>query len=160
MDIGSFISPDDVFIQLKANSKKQVLEEMVRLASTRAQGIDPRTALDLLAERERLGCTGIGKGIAIPHTRCRPPSSLSRLAAVLAVLDQPVDFDAGDGVPVDIVFMLLAPQDSGGEHLAVLALASRLLSSDETAEALRRAASKEEAWSILSGAGGTSMTAA
>ena len=160
MKISAFISPEDISIKFRASSKKQVLEEMVRLAGDRIEGLDRRSVVDLLNERERLGCTGIGNGVAIPHTRCALPAAQTSPVALLALLEQPVDFDANDDVPVDIVFMLLAPESSGGEHLAVLALASRLLSSRDTAEALRRATSRQQAWEVLAGSGDPSKTAA
>ena len=149
MKISNFVSPDDVFVKVKASTKKQVLEEMVRLAAMRLDSIDQRAVHDLLTERERLGCTGIGNGIAIPHTRCPMPGDRTTPFTILAVLDQPINFDANDGVPVDIVFMLLAPENCGGEHLTVLALASRLLTAGDTAAALRKATSSQEAWSII-----------
>ena len=159
MEISDFITSDDVFAGLGANSKKQVLEEMLRLAAMRVGGIDERAVLEQLTERERLGCTGLGNGIAIPHTRCSLPASRTDPLALLAVLDKPVDFDTSDGVPVDIVFMLLAPENCSGDHLTVLALASRLLSSPHTVAALRRATSSKEAWLALSG-GDPTRTAA
>lgn len=160
MKISNFLSPDDIFIRFGANSKKQLFEEMVRLAAGRREGLDQRSILDQLIERERLGCTGIGNGIAIPHARCRPPSAMTELVAQLAILSRPIDFDASDGMPVDIVFMLLAPEHSGGEHLALLALASRLLASGSTVKALRRSSSSKEAWAAIAGAGDPSKTAA
>lgn len=149
MKISSFMSPDDLYIRLKANSKKQVLQEMVRFAASRVERLDERAVLDLLMERERLGCTGIGNGIAIPHTRCTLPEGQTAPLAVLATLDQPIDFEASDDAPVDIVFLLLAPEGGGGEHLTVLALASRLLGSAELAERLRTSTTTADAWSVL-----------
>ena len=149
MKISNFISPDDLFIRLKANSKKQVLQEMVKLAASRASHIDQREVFDLLIDRERLGCTGIGKGIAIPHTRCSLASNEVNPIAILATLDKAIDFEASDDEPVDIVFMLLAPDTGGGEHLTVLALASRLLSTEGIADNLRKATTVDEAWSAI-----------
>ena len=160
MKISDFLTQDDIIPRFRANSKKQVLEEMVRIAATRVDGIDQREVLDRLTERERLGCTGIGGGIAIPHTRCGLPAGRTAPVALLAVLDRPIDFDAGDGEPVDIVFLLLAPEECGGEHLTVLALASRLLASPETAASLRRSVSSAEAWSAITGTAESSRTAA
>ena len=160
MEINNFIAPEDVFVGFSANSKKHVLEEMVRFAATRVEGIDQRAVLEMLTERERIGCTGIGNGVAIPHTRCELPATRTAPLALLAVLDKPIDFNTSDGVPVDIVFMLLAPANCGGEHLTVLAMASRLLSSPHTAKALRRSTSNEEAWFALSSGGDPSRTAA
>lgn len=160
MKLVSFLSPNDILINIKANSKKQVFEEMLHHAAMRMDAVNPRAILDLLIERERLGCTGIGNGIAIPHTRCALPPEQSKPIALLAILDQPIDFDASDGQPVDIVFMLLAPVNCGGEHLTVLALASRLLSTGDTAQALRRAKSVEAARAAIAEAVDPSRTAA
>lgn len=151
MKIDAFLSPGDVLIGLKANSKKQVLNDMVRHATSRVVGLDERATLDLIMERERLGCTGIGDGIAIPHSRCGLPTDQTAPVALLAVLENPIDFEANDDKPVDIVFMLLAPDTGGGEHLTALALASRVLRADDNAAKLRLCSSSAEAWELLNG---------
>ena len=99
-----------------------MLEDLVREASSSLEGLDDRQVLDQLLERERLGCTGIGDGIAIPHTRCVLPTGTTMPVVRLAVLDRAIDFEANDGIDVDIVFLMLAPDGSGGEHLAALPL--------------------------------------
>ena len=148
MRINSFLTPGDLLIKLDANSKKQALENMLKRVAPLGE-TDSRAILDLLMERERLGCTGIGEGIAIPHTRCPFPEGRKAPIALLATLKTPVDFDANDGIPVDIIFMLLASDTSGGEHLTALALASRLLRNNEVATKLRAAASSDTAWQAL-----------
>ena len=150
MKLNSILSPDDVIIGLKSNSKKQVLQEMVRRVSLNIEGFDQRVALDHLMERERLGCTGIGEGIAIPHTRIEfPIPELTTPLTCLAVLQQPIDYHSNDDQPVDILFMLLAPENIGGEHLTALALASRVLRDKTRADHLRGCSTVDAAWSIL-----------
>ena len=140
---------DDVIVGLKANSKKQVLQEITRRMTGHIDGIDQRIALDQLMERERLGCTGIGDGIAIPHARCPFPGDDQAPIACLAILDQPIEYQSHDDKPVDIIFTLLAPEHGGGEHLTALALASRILRDNDRAEQLRGCVSIDAAWSIL-----------
>lgn len=149
MKISAFMTPDDIIVGLSANSKKQVLEDLVREASSSLEGLDDRQVLDQLLERERLGCTGIGDGIAIPHTRCVLPTGTTMPVVRLAVLDRAIDFEANDGIDVDIVFLMLAPDGSGGEHLAALALASRLMCQEGCAERIRQAHNASELWAIL-----------
>lgn len=149
MKINTFMSPDDIIVGLSANSKKQVLEDLVVQTCSSVQDLDARLVLDQLMERERLGCTGIGDGIAIPHTRCALPDFISRPLVRLAILDKAIDFDANDGLPVDIVFLMLAPQDSGGEHLAALALVSRIMRQEGFAQRMREAEAASALWDML-----------
>lgn len=161
MKLNSILTPDDVLIGLKANSKKQVLQEMVRRISRDMPDFDQRMALDHLMERERLGCTGIGDGIAIPHTRCEfPENGPMAPMTCLALLQQPIDYQSNDDLPVDIVFMLLAPETIGGEHLTALALASRVLRDKQRAEQLRGCTSVDAAWSILNAENSSTSNAA
>ena len=112
-------------------------------------GVKHNVVLDLLMERERLGCTGIGDGIAIPHARCPFENPDQAPLASLAILDQPIDYQAHDDKPVDIIFTLLAPSQIGGEHLTALALASRVLRNTECADKLRGCSTIDAVWSIL-----------
>lgn len=144
------MSPDDIIVGLKANSKKQVLEDLVNTACQTVSQIDSRLVFDQLMERERLGCTGIGEGIAIPHTRCALPANLTTPLIRLAVLDKPIDFQANDNIDVDIVFMMLAPEGVGGEHLAALAFVSRLMRQEGCADRIRQAGSPEALWDLIS----------
>jgi len=144
------MTPDDIFIGLKANSKKQVLQEMVRRIADTIPELDQRSVLDQILERERLGCTGIGDGVAIPHARCAFPTELRGTPiAMLALLEKPVDYQSNDEKPVDIVFMLLAPENPGGEHLTALALASRILRDPARATELRGCTNSDAAWTLL-----------
>ncbi len=143
------MTPDEIIVGLKANSKKQVLQEITRRMTSHIDGVDQRIVLDHLMERERLGCTGIGDGIAIPHARCPFAADDQAPIACLAILDQPIDYQAHDDKPVDIIFTLLAPEHVGGEHLTALALASRILRDTARAEQLRGCTNVDAAWSIL-----------
>jgi len=149
MKISSIMTPDDIFIGLKANSKKHLLQEITRRMTGHVSDFDQRHILDQLMERERLGCTGIGDGIAIPHARCPFPEGDHPPLACLAILDQPIDYQAHDDKPVDIIFTLLAPENIGGEHLTALALASRVLRDKDRAGKLRGCEDIDAVWSIL-----------
>ena len=149
MKINSIMSPNDLIIGLKANSKKQVLQEITRRMIGDLDNVKHSVVLDLLMERERLGCTGIGDGIAIPHARCPIADQVNAPIASLAILEHPIDYQAHDDKPVDIIFTLLAPKQIGGEHLTALALASRVLRDADRAEKLRGCKNIDAAWSIL-----------
>ena len=107
----------------------------------------------MLLARERLGSTGVGAGVAIPHGRL---GSLTRLSAVFARLREPIEFDAVDGKPVDLIFLLLAPDSAGSDHLKALALVSRLLRDHRVCARLRGADNAEALYAVLTGAAGTS----
>ncbi len=128
-----FLKPDAVVANLRVTSKKQALHELARRAAE-ISGQPERTIFDVLLERERLGSTGVGRGIAIPHGRL---PSLDRVYGILARLDRPVDFDAIDDQPVDLVFLLLAPAHAGADHLKALAKVSRLLRDESLCAKLR-----------------------
>src|SRR5205807_10190611 len=116
-------------------SKKQVLQELAQRAALVTK-LPERRIFETLMEREKLGSTGMGQGIAIPHGRV--PGE-EKMTGLFAQLDQPVDFDAMDDQPVDLVFLLLAPEDAGADHLKALARVSRLLRNQAVCEALRAA---------------------
>ena len=148
MRLNSIMTLDNVIVGLKANSKKQALQEITRRMTAHLDGFNSRIVLDQLMERERLGCTGIGDGIAIPHARCTA-TEISAPIACLATLDKPIDYQAHDDKYVDIIFTLIAPQNGGGGHLTALALASRILRDKKCAEQLRGCQKPDAAWSIL-----------
>lgn len=133
MEIHEILAPDSVLTELRATSKKQALQELAKHAS-RLTGLHERTIFDVLLERERLGTTGVGRGIAIPHGKL---ADLDRLHGVFAVLEQPIDFDAVDDQPVDLIFLLLAPESAGADHLKALARISRLLRDKKFCDQLR-----------------------
>ena len=139
MHPSSFISPDSVIPSLKAKTKKQLLQELSARAS-RLTGLSERDIFDVLWQRERLGSTGLGHGVAIPHAK---HPGIKRIVGVFARLAEPIDFDAMDGDKVDIVFLLLAPEGAGADHLKALACISRLLRDGQAVEKLR--ASRDEA---------------
>ena len=124
---------------LKAKSKKQLLTELSAQAA-RIAGLEEHDVFDVLWQREQLGSTGLGQGVAIPHGKI---AGLKRIVGVFARLAEAVDFDAADGEPVDIVFLLLAPEGAGADHLKALARISRLLREGSAVEKLR--ASKDAA---------------
>jgi len=133
MEIADLISPRSVVAQLRAANKKQVLQELAKRAAVMT-GIHERTIYDVLIERERLGTTGIGMGIGIPHGRI---PGLTKLYGLFVRLERLVPFEAIDEQPVDLVFLLLAPETAGADHLKALALVSRLLRDRAICEKLR-----------------------
>lgn len=133
MDIVNLLSPEGIIPKLHATSKKQALQELAKHAAT-LTGLHERTIFDVLLERERLGTTGVGNGIAIPHGKL---PGIDRLYGLFARLETAIDFDAIDEQPVDLIFMLLAPENAGADHLKALARVSRLLRDKTTCEKLR-----------------------
>ena len=145
MEINDLISSDVVVANLKATSKKQVLHNLARRASKQT-GINEREIFDVLMERERLGSTGVGNGIAIPHGKL---PELERLHGLFALLEQPVDFQAIDEHPVDLIFLLLAPESAGADHLKALAKISRLLRNTGICDKLRGSETSDALYAIL-----------
>jgi PTS system nitrogen regulatory IIA component len=149
MDLFDLLTPSTVRANLKANSKKTVLQQLAAVASPDV-GVDERRITEVLMARERLGTTGLGGGVAIPHARL---PELKRVSGVFARLDPPVDFDALDRQPVDLVFMLLAPEDAGADHLKALAKVSRLFRDRPLLEKLRGTNNADAIFALLSGVG-------
>jgi PTS system nitrogen regulatory IIA component len=145
MNLAEIISPRGVLANLRASSKKQALQELAKRAAE-VTGESERAIFEVLLERERLGTTGVGNGIAIPHGKL---ASLPRLYALFAKLEQPIDFDAIDEQPVDLICLLLAPQTAGADHLKALAQVSRLLRDRQVCEKLRGANSPEAIYALL-----------
>ncbi len=139
------ISTRGVIANLRASSKKQALQELARRAAE-ITGEAERAIFEVLLERERLGTTGVGNGIAIPHGKL---ASLKRLYALFAKLETPIDFDAIDEQPVDLICLLLAPQTAGADHLKALAQVSRLLRDRGVCEKLRGASTPEAIYALL-----------
>jgi len=133
MHLGDLISPEAVVPSLKTQSKKQLLQEL-SVRAARIADLPERDIFDVLWQREQLGSTGLGQGVAIPHGKL---AGLKRIVGVFARLAEPVEFDAVDGEPVDIVFLLLAPEGAGADHLKALARISRLLRDGSAVEKLR-----------------------
>lgn len=133
MPLSDLLAPEAVLPALRAGSKKLVLQELSQQAGLLLQR-DPRDIFETLLQRERLGSTGVGNGIAIPHGKL---TKLDKLVGVFARLEKPIDFEALDGAPVDLVFLLLAPEASGAEHLKALARVARMLRDPDIVEKLR-----------------------
>jgi PTS system nitrogen regulatory IIA component len=145
MEIADLLSPDAVVAHLKAANKKQVLQEMAHRAGALTR-LSERRIFETLLEREKLGSTGMGQGIAIPHGRV---PGIQQMTGLFAQLDHPVDFDAMDDQPVDLVFLLLAPEDAGADHLKALARVSRLLRNQAVCEKLRGAPQAATLFALL-----------
>lgn len=145
MDLSALLGPGNVVPTLKATTKKQVFAEMAARAA-KVTHLDERQVFDVVLERERLGTTGIGGGIAIPHGKI---PGLDRLYGFFARVETPVDFDAVDGEPVDLVFMLLAPEGAGADHLKALAKVSRVLRDRVMCEKLRGSRNADALYALL-----------
>lgn len=145
MEIADLLVPEAVIADLKVTSKKQALQELAAKAAAIA-GVDERTIFDTLLERERLGTTGVGNGIAIPHGKL---AQLDRLYAIFARLGNPVDFDAIDDAPVDLIFLLMAPESAGADHLKALARVSRILRDKKICEKLRASDDADALYALL-----------
>jgi PTS system nitrogen regulatory IIA component len=145
MHLGDLISPEDVVPSLKAQSKKQLLQDLSARAA-RTAGLPERDVFDVLWQREQLGSTGLGQGVAIPHGKL---AGLKRIIGVFARLPEPIEFDAVDGEPVDIVFLLLAPEGAGADHLKALARISRLLREGSAVDKLRASQDAAALYAVL-----------
>jgi PTS system nitrogen regulatory IIA component len=158
MEITDLLAPEAVLPSVKAQGKKQLLQEMAERIAPIC-GIPERRIFETLIERERLGSTGMGQGIAIPHGRL---SGLNKIVGMFARLETPIAYDAVDNQPVDLVFLLLAPEGAGADHLKALARVSRLLRNQQTCEKLRAAKDPEVLYALLTEKtnGGTSSQAA
>ncbi|MFD0916239.1 PTS IIA-like nitrogen regulatory protein PtsN [Pseudahrensia aquimaris] len=145
MDLNEILTPQGVMSLVNVNSKKQLLQEVAERAATLAN-VDERIVFDVLLQRERLGSTGVGNGVAIPHGKL---PGLEAIYGVFARLKQPIDFDSMDDQPVDIVFMLLAPEGSGADHLKALSRIARLLRNQATLSQLRATTDEDALYSIV-----------
>ncbi|OHC75152.1 MAG: PTS IIA-like nitrogen-regulatory protein PtsN [Rhodospirillales bacterium RIFCSPLOWO2_12_FULL_58_28] len=145
MEITDFVSTESVISNLRATSKKQALQDLAKRAAA-ITGLHERAIFDVLMEREKLGSTGVGNGIAIPHGKL---PGLERLHGLFARLERPVDFHSVDEQPVDLIFLLLAPESAGADHLKALARASRLLRDKSMCAKLRGTDSAEALYALL-----------
>jgi nitrogen PTS system EIIA component len=145
MDIHDLITLESVLPRLRVTSKKQALQELSKRAAE-LTGLPDRQIYDVVIERERLGTTGVGNGIAIPHGKL---AALSRLYGLFARLETAIDFEAIDEQPVDLIFLLLAPEQAGADHLKALARISRLLRDRSVCEKLRGSDSAEAIYALL-----------
>jgi PTS system nitrogen regulatory IIA component len=133
MTLTDLITRDAILPSVKVGTKKQALQELSETAARRC-GLPAREIFDTLLQRERLGSTGIGNGIAIPHGKL---AKVETIFGVFARLERPIDFEALDGEPVDLILLLLAPESAGADHLKALARAARLLRSPTVTAKLR-----------------------
>ena len=145
MPLTSLVAPNAVIPALKVNGKKQALQELAAKAAE-LSGQNERTIFEILLQREKLGSTGVGNCIAIPHGKL---PKLNKLFGLFARLERPVDFEALDGQPVDLVFLLLAPEGAGADHLKALARVARLLRDPEVARKLRESRDAEALYAVL-----------
>ena len=145
IDLGDLIRHDAIIPSLNATSKKQVLQELAEKAASQT-GLAEREIFETVLKRERLGSTGVGNGIAIPHGKLE---SLDRIVGIFGRLNRPVDFEALDDQPVDLVFLLLAPDGSGAEHLKALSKIARLLRDPETVSRLRASRDAETIYALM-----------
>jgi len=150
MNIADLLAPDAVLPALKAQSKKQLLQEL----AARAHGLtrlSERRIFETLVERERLGTTGVGAGIAIPHGRMTEAKAIT---GIFVRLEHAIDYEAVDSQPVDLVFMLLAPENAGADHLKALARVARLLRDSEIARKLRESRDAVSLYAVLTSSPG------
>jgi PTS system nitrogen regulatory IIA component len=146
IDIADILSPQGVFVDLKAStSKRQVLKELAEHAAGLVD-IDAQQLLGALLERERLGTTGVGHGIAIPHARL---DQLDKVVGLFAKLSEPIDFEALDDQPSDLIFMLLAPNSADADSLKALARVSRVLRDTGLQQRLRQARDADAVYRML-----------
>jgi PTS system nitrogen regulatory IIA component len=145
MTLTDLIAPNAIIPALKVNGKKQAIRELAaRAAELTGQG--ERAILEILLQREKLGSTAVGNGVAIPHGKL---PKLGRLFGLFARLERPINFEALDSQPVDLVFLLLAPEAAGADHLKALARVARLLRDPEIARKLRESSDADALYAVL-----------
>jgi PTS system nitrogen regulatory IIA component len=148
MQLHDFLDFESIRVGLSAGNKRKLLQLLGQLAGAHV-GFDPAAIVETIAERERLGSTGFGNGVAIPHGKV---AGLKRIYAMVVRLAEPIDYKAIDGQPVDLAFLLLSPPEAGAEHLKALAAVSRVLRNGPTLEKLRGARSRDAFAAVLMGA--------
>lgn len=141
MQLSSILTPERTLSSAPGSSKKRVLEKISQFICQDMAALDEHDLFDKIVERERLGSTGLGKGIAIPHCRI---SNCSQVTGSLFKLDEPVDFDAIDGEPVDLLFVLVVPDEAHDEHLSALATIAELFSDNDFCRQLRQSKNDQE----------------
>jgi PTS system nitrogen regulatory IIA component len=145
MDLSDLIRPEAILSSLKANSKKQAIQALAEKAAAMT-GLEERDIFETLLQRERLGSTGVGAGIAIPHGKL---AKLDHIVGLFARLARPIDFESLDDQPVDLLFLLLAPEGAGADHLKALARIARLLREPGVAGKLRASTDKSALYAVL-----------
>jgi PTS system nitrogen regulatory IIA component len=147
MKIAEFLSPEAIIADLSSRSKSGVIQELSEPLSRLSPGVKPQRVAEVLEAREKLGSTGIGDGVAIPHGKM---SELPRLVASFGISREGVNFDAIDGKPTHLFFALVAPENSAGVHLKALARISRLFKSATFRQSILRARTPEEIYELIS----------
>lgn len=147
--LSQFLAPENVVLDVPATSKKRALEQVALLLENN-QGLERASVFDSLFARERLGSTGLGHGVAIPHGRIK---NISKPSAAFVRLVQPVSFDAPDGEPVDLLLVIVVPEEATQQHLDILAEVARRLSEDSVIESLRSATQPSVVYELLTAAG-------
>ena len=145
MPTTDLVSPNAIIPALKVNGKKQALQEIAAKAAV-LTGQSEKAILEILLQREKLGSTGVGNGVAIPHGKL---AKLAQVFGLFARLERPIDFEALDGQPVDLMFLLLAPEGAGADHLKALARVARLLRDPEIARRLRESSDADALYAVL-----------
>jgi nitrogen PTS system EIIA component len=145
MSLSQLLKPEAVLSALRVNGKKQALQELSERAAL-VSGLPTREIFDAVLQRERLGSTGVGDGVAIPHGKL---AKCDHIFGVFARLDRPIDFDAPDGLPVDLIYMLIAPESAGADHLKALAVSARLLRNAAIATQLRATRDASALYALL-----------
>lgn len=145
MELSDLIGPESVLPAVKASGRKQLFQEICAKARE-VHGLEQRRVVEGLMEREKLGSTAMGAGIAIPHARLE---GLERIIGFFVRLERPLDFEAADGLGVDLVFTLLVPEWSGTDHLRALAKVSRLLRNGDVCGKLRATTDRDALYSLL-----------
>ena len=145
MPLTDLVAPNAVVPALKVNGKKQAIQELSARAA-KLSGQNERLIFETLMQREKLGSTGVGNGIAIPHGKL---PKIERLFGLFARLDRGIDFEALDGQPVDLIFLLLAPETAGADHLKALARVARLLRDPDVVARLRESRDAEALYAVL-----------
>ena len=145
MPLTDLVAPNAIIPALKVNGKKQAIQELAAKAA-KLTGYNERLIFETLMQREKLGSTGVGNGIAIPHGKL---PKIERLFGMFARLDRAIDFEALDGQPVDLIFLLLAPEAAGADHLKALARVARLLRDPDVVSKLRESRDAEALYAVL-----------
>lgn len=145
MNISDIMTEKSIVLGIKANSKREFLQQLA-VAAAEISGLDERTIFDTLLERENLGSTGFGGSTALPHGRFE---GLDKVCAIFAKAAYPVEFDAIDGKPVDLAFVLLSPEGNGADHLTALAKLSRIMKDEALCNKLRQIEKPIELFALL-----------
>lgn len=149
MNLLDCLTPERTVVGAQVASKKRAFEVLSEILSQSSETLSEQNVLEALFNRERLGCTALGKGIAIPHGRC---SSCEHAACAVLMLESPIDYDAPDKQPVDILFAVLVPENAHSEHLATLASIANLLKSNSFCRQLRNAYNNQALYDIVEAA--------